>query len=80
MAHPTHRPADKTVVKCIDCGVPCVTPVSRARRIGSSCWRKRRAIARRQAAAAASSTLPTSGQDGPSLLDDLIDQEVLDGR
>ncbi|MBX7264945.1 hypothetical protein KIF24_01990 [Micromonospora sp. Llam7] len=65
------RPDDLPVVPCLDCDTPCITPVSRARRVGAGCWRKRRAIARRLAAASTASTLPVDAQDGPSLLDQL---------
>ncbi|GAB3856680.1 hypothetical protein GCM10029963_53460 [Micromonospora andamanensis] len=66
-----HRPDDQPVVLCLDCDTPCVTPVSRARRVGAGCWRKRRAAARRLAAAVAAATLPAAGQGGPTLLDQL---------
>lgn len=61
---------EQPLVVCKDCARPCKTPVSRARRIGARCWRKRRAAARKLAATMTSSTLPI-GQDGPTLLDDL---------
>lgn len=63
----------RPVVRCLDCDLPLRSSASRARRIGSLCWRRRRAIARR----AAPPTLPgmpagpgRSAQTGPDLLDD----------
>ncbi|GGM14120.1 DUF6011 domain-containing protein [Micromonospora yangpuensis] len=40
-----------TPVLCLVCERPLRTPVSRARRIGSTCWRRLRAEERTQAAA-----------------------------
>ncbi|MEV6693385.1 hypothetical protein AB0M35_18135 [Micromonospora sp. NPDC051196] len=63
--------SDQPLVLCLDCDTPCVTPISRARRVGAGCWRKRRAAARRLATAAAAATFPVDVQDGPTLLDQL---------
>ncbi|MEU7620518.1 hypothetical protein AB0B27_31125 [Micromonospora rifamycinica] len=73
-------PDDQPIVACQDCNTPCRTPVSRARRVGAGCWRKRRAEARRVAAAATASTLPWAPQTGPSLVDEPTDAEVPDGQ
>ncbi|MFG3709189.1 hypothetical protein ACGF7U_31285 [Micromonospora sp. NPDC047670] len=68
-----------TEVLCLDCKTPVKTAVSRARRIGEGCWRKRRAAARAQRALVA---LPGLGpraaaQTGPGLLDDVDAAEDL---
>ncbi|MEU0081398.1 DUF6011 domain-containing protein [Micromonospora tulbaghiae] len=64
---------EQPLVLCLDCNRKCKTPVSRARRIGAKCWRKRRALARAQAAPVALPGLAgrggRAGQPGPDLLD-----------
>ncbi|MBM0205059.1 hypothetical protein JNW90_19875 [Micromonospora sp. STR1s_5] len=67
---------DQPEVLCRDCDRPCKSPASRARRIGSGCWRKRRAAARALTARAAASTLPLPGS--PTLLDELGQEEATD--
>jgi hypothetical protein len=72
---------ERPPVPCLDCGTPCRSEQARARRIGSGCWRKRRARIR-SAARAAQVALPglagrgdLAGHDGPTLLD----QQAEDG-
>ncbi|WP_319460063.1 hypothetical protein [Micromonospora sp. RTP1Z1] len=64
---------DPPPVLCLDCSTPCRSPLSRARRVGSGCWRKRRRKARAQAVPVALPGLSgrgaRAGQDGPDLLD-----------
>ncbi|MDG4768754.1 DUF6011 domain-containing protein [Solwaraspora sp. WMMD792] len=76
-ARPPARP-DLPPVLCLDCATPLTDPKARARRVGSLCWRRRRAEARRQEQAAAASVLPDpvrvrggrdAGHDGPTLVD-----------
>ncbi|WP_320069138.1 hypothetical protein [Micromonospora sp. RTGN7] len=68
---------DKPKVPCLDCGTPVHSAVARARRIGSGCWRKRRALARAQVTPVALPGLSrpgrATGQAGPHLLDGLTD-------
>ncbi|MFI6161707.1 DUF6011 domain-containing protein [Micromonospora haikouensis] len=70
--------ADQPLVVCLGCGRPLRTPASRARRIGAGCWRKRRRLARAQAAPVVLPGMSAgrggpAAQTGPSLLDD-VDQ------
>jgi hypothetical protein len=74
----TTRPPEPEPVLCLDCGRQLRNPAARARRIGAMCWRRRLALARRQAEAAAASVLPDpvrvrggrdAGHDGPALVD-----------
>ncbi|MCX4468950.1 DUF6011 domain-containing protein [Micromonospora sp. NBC_01655] len=61
-------------VLCLDCDRPLRNAASRARRIGSECWRERRRQARAQATPVALPGLAGRGgpgQVGPTLLDDL---------
>ncbi|MFG2054795.1 hypothetical protein ACGFI9_12260 [Micromonospora sp. NPDC048930] len=63
-------------VPCLDCGTPCRSALSRSRRIGSGCWRKRRRKARAQAAPV---PLPgLSGRRGRAG-QDLLDAATEDG-
>lgn len=69
---------ESPAVLCLDCATPVRTAVSRARRIGEGCWRKRRRKARELAAPVALPGLAGRGgpgQTGPDLLDG---QEVAD--
>ncbi|TDB87494.1 hypothetical protein E1091_15740 [Micromonospora fluostatini] len=72
-------------VVCLDCGRPVRTAVSRARRVGSGCWRERRRAARAQAAPVALPGLGTlaghgdqAGHDGENLLTGLAAPAAVD--
>ncbi|WP_320067671.1 hypothetical protein [Micromonospora sp. RTGN7] len=72
-----------TPVLCLDCDRPVRTAVSRARRIGSGCWRARRALARARATPVALPGMSGRGdpaQTGPSLLDSVDPVQEVDAE
>ncbi|MEW2383351.1 hypothetical protein AB0873_14850 [Micromonospora sp. NPDC047707] len=67
----TDKPAD---VVCLRCERPVKTPLSRARRVGSGCWRILRADARARRVPVALPGLDrpaAATQAGPDLLEDV---------
>ncbi|MCT2276339.1 DUF6011 domain-containing protein [Micromonospora chalcea] len=59
-------------VPCLDCGRPCTSAVSRARRRGDKCWRRHRREVRAAAVPVPLPSMPRRAgeQTGPDLFDD----------